>query len=440
MADFMSGLLGIGQEEDPRAAAQRAGLLGIASQLLSAGGPSLTPTSLGQALGPAILGGRQMAQQSMTESSARMLQQQKQQEEAAFKQMLPQVFVDGKPDYTKLQQLVSMFPERGRVVADALQKAAGPDTIQVDVGNEIQIRTKQGDIVSRIPKGLAPQAAQRETFSLNPEMGVLVGSLGTIRPATLPDGTPVKPKGKVSMQTLFDDQGKEFKALVDESTGQYTPVAGAKAPSLQYDAPTGTVFNPAGGVVTPAMTPEGKPIAPPAPKLTEGQAAASGFLLRMNEAEKIFSSPIDPDNPESKTREQLGLYPGLMSGAAGSIPLVGSTAANAVQGKDQQMYAQAKSDWIRAKLRKESGATIQPEEFRGEDVTYFPQPGDSKEVIEQKRNSRENAQKQFKFMAGPGAETVINQNRQQNQNQSSTAQQPKRYKYNQATGRIEEVR
>ena len=199
MADFMSGLLGIGQEEDPSAAAQRAGLLGIASQLLSAGGPSLTPTSLGQALGPAILGGRQMAQQSMTESSARMLQQQKIKEDAQFKQMLPQVFVDGKPDYTKLQQLVSMFPERGRVVADALQKAAGPDTIQVDVGNEIQIRTKQGDIVSRIPKGVAPQAAQRETFTLNPELGILVGTLGSIRPATMPDGTPLLKPNKIAL-------------------------------------------------------------------------------------------------------------------------------------------------------------------------------------------------------------------------------------------------
>jgi hypothetical protein len=199
MADFMSGLLGIGQEEDPRAAAQRSGLLGIASQLLSAGGPSLTPTSFGQALGPAILGGRQMAQQSMTESSARQLQQQKIKEEAQFKQMLPQVFVDGKPDYTKLQQLVSMFPERGRVVADALQKAAGPDTIQVDVGNEIQIRTKQGDIVSRIPKGLAPQAPQRETFLFDKDLGMFVGSLGSTRPLSMPDGSTFKPTSKISL-------------------------------------------------------------------------------------------------------------------------------------------------------------------------------------------------------------------------------------------------
>jgi len=387
MADFMSGLLGIGQEEDPRAAAQRSGLLGIASQLLSAGGPSLTPTSFGQALGPAILGGRQMAQQSMTESSARLLQQQKMKEEAQFKQMLPQVFVDGKPDYTKLQQLVSMFPERGRIVADALQKAAGPDTIQVDVGNEIQIRTKQGDIVSRIPKGLAPQAAQRETFSLNPEMGVLVGSLGTIRPATLPDGTVVKPRGKVSMQTLFDDKGKEFKALVNEQTGEFTPVGGAKIPGLQYDAPTATVFDPAAGVVRPALGADGKPLPPPTPKLTEGQASASGFLLRMNEAEKILT-PI----------EAAGKQPGFVSKAAGSVPFVGSMAQTLLTGEDTQKYRQAQEDWVRAKLRKESGAVIGADEMADEIKTYFPQPGESQGVIEQKRQSRQRAQQQFSML------------------------------------------
>jgi hypothetical protein len=174
-------------------------LLGIASQLLSAGGPSLTPTSLGQALGPAILGGRQMAQQSMSESSARALQQNKLQEEAAFKKMLPEVFVNGKPDYTKLQQLVSMFPERGRVVADALQKAAGPKTTQVDLGNVVEIRTEQGEVIARIPKGAAPQAPQRESFSFNNDLGMFVGSLGSVRPLNMPDGTTFTPKSKITL-------------------------------------------------------------------------------------------------------------------------------------------------------------------------------------------------------------------------------------------------
>jgi hypothetical protein len=429
MADFFSGLLGIGDEQDPMAAAQRAGMLGVASGLLGAGGPSLMPTSLGAALGSSIMGGRQVAQQSLSDSMQRLQQQQKMREQQELKAALPGIFVGGKPDYAKLQQLVVQFPEMGGKIADALQKSAGPETIQVDVGNEVQIRTKQGDIVARIPKGAAPQAAQRETFSLSPEFGVMVGSLGTIRPATLPDGTTLAPKGKISMQTLYDDEGKEFKALVNENTGQFKPIGGAKSPNLQYDAPSGTVFNPQGGRVTPARDAEGNIITPPAPKLTEGQSSASGYLLRMNEAEKILT-PI----------ELAGKQPGFVSAAAGSIPMVGSTAQNIVSGAETQKYRQAQADWVRAKLRKESGAVIGPEEMQDEIKTYFPQPGDSSAVIEQKRVARLNAQKQLEIMASPaGADVAFGRTQQQNQTQTQT--QPRtRWVYNSKTGKLEEQR
>lgn len=199
MADFFSGLLGIGDEQDPMAAAQRAGMLGVASGLLGAGGPSLMPTSLGAALGSSIMGGRQVAQQSLSDSMTRLQQQQKMREQQELKAALPGIFVDGKPDFAKLQQLVVQFPEMGGKIADALQKAAGPETIQVDVGNEVQIRTKQGEIVARIPKGVAPQAAQRETFSYDKDLGMFVGNLGSTKSAVGPDGQPLSPKSQINL-------------------------------------------------------------------------------------------------------------------------------------------------------------------------------------------------------------------------------------------------
>lgn len=199
MADFFSGLLGIGDEQDPMAAAQRAGMLGVASGLLGAGAPSLMPTSLGQALGTSIMGGRQVAQQSLSDSMTRLQQQQKMREQQELKAALPSIFVDGKPDFAKLQQLVVRFPEMGGKIADALQKSAGPETIQVDVGNEVQIRTKQGEIVARIPKGAAPQAAQRETFSYDKDLGMFVGNLGSTKSALGPDGQPLSPKSQINL-------------------------------------------------------------------------------------------------------------------------------------------------------------------------------------------------------------------------------------------------
>jgi hypothetical protein len=54
------GLLG----EDEQKAAQRQALMAMASQLMAAGGPSSTPVSFGQALGPALMAGQQAQQQS----------------------------------------------------------------------------------------------------------------------------------------------------------------------------------------------------------------------------------------------------------------------------------------------------------------------------------------------------------------------------------------
>jgi hypothetical protein len=229
MADFFSGLLGIGDEQDPMAAAQRAGMLGVASGLLGAGAPSLMPTSLGQALGTSIMGGRQVAQQSLSDSMTRLQQQQKMREQQELKAALPSIFVDGKPDFAKLQQLVVRFPEMGGKIADALQKSAGPETIQVDVGNEVQIRTKQGDIVARIPKGVAPQAAQRETFQFDKDLGMFVGNLGSIKPVTGPDGKPLAPQEKIALDapttafmqsafgtTKFNELNPEQKIVVQQ--------------------------------------------------------------------------------------------------------------------------------------------------------------------------------------------------------------------------------
>lgn len=76
MADFISGLLGMGDDQDPMARAKQAGLLGLGTSLLQAGGPSLTPTSLGQALGQGVMSGQQMSQQAMQQARQQAIQQE----------------------------------------------------------------------------------------------------------------------------------------------------------------------------------------------------------------------------------------------------------------------------------------------------------------------------------------------------------------------------
>jgi len=65
-----------------------------------------------------------------------------------------------------------------------------------------------------------------------------------------------------------------------------------------------------------------------------------------------------------------------------------------------QQYRQAADDWIRAKLRRESGAVIGKDEMDKEYEIYFPRIGDSQEVIDQKIRAREEAERSMKTAAG----------------------------------------
>lgn len=75
-----------------------------------------------------------------------------------------------------------------------------------------------------------------------------------------------------------------------------------------------------------------------------------------------------------------------------------------MRSNERQLYRQAQENWVRANLRKESGAVIGTEEMSKEIENYFPQIGDGPAVIEQKRRSREAAMQGMITSAGPGAE------------------------------------
>jgi hypothetical protein len=139
----------------------------------------------------------------------------------------------------------------------------------------------------------------------------------------------------------------------------------------------------------PIMGGSGEPLKGKGTALTEGQSNAFGFAQRMERVNSILPQ-----------LEASGSYPGVGSAMAGAIPFVGGAAQRTVQSPDVQRYQQAASDWIRAKLRKESGAAIGVDEANQEYATYFPMSGDSAAVIEQKRQARMLATEAMKMSAG----------------------------------------
>lgn len=133
--------------------------------------------------------------------------------------------------------------------------------------------------------------------------------------------------------------------------------------------------------------------------LTEVQAKSAGFANRARDANAII------ENIGNAGRVQ----PGLIKRSLETIPLVGEglgTMANITQSTDQQQIEQAQNDFVSANLRLESGAVIGTEEMQKERKKYFPQPGDSDRVIQQKAQSRANAIKSLEVGAGPAMEKI----------------------------------
>lgn len=78
--------------------------------------------------------------------------------------------------------------------------------------------------------------------------------------------------------------------------------------------------------------------------------------------------------------------------------------ANSSEG---QKAKQAQDNFVNAVLRQESGAAINASEFENARKQYFPQPGDSQAVLDQKRQNRETVIKGFSRQAGPAGKDVV---------------------------------
>ena len=173
----------------------------------------------------------------------------------------------------------------------------------------------------------------------------------------------------------------------------------ADNPSLSFqETETGPMaFNPKTGVAAPVKTPAGTPL-PGGKPLTESQGNATAYGMRMASAEETLQNLAKTGN----------LRPAVISGA----PLIGGVAAQSLptwlggNSDEQQQVKQAKTNFITAVLRKESGAVISDSEFDTEDKKYFPQVNDGPKTIKQKEDARQLAIKAIKIQAGPGAKNI----------------------------------
>lgn len=115
---------------------------------------------------------------------------------------------------------------------------------------------------------------------------------------------------------------------------------------------------------------------------TEGQANA---VLYGNRAEQAHKQIDDLSNNLDLTSTSVALQ--------GKAP-------NLMKSSGVQQFEQSKRNFINAILRRESGAVISPTEFDEGNKQYFPQYGDSDEVVAQKKINRETAIEGLRNAAG----------------------------------------
>jgi len=118
--------------------------------------------------------------------------------------------------------------------------------------------------------------------------------------------------------------------------------------------------------------------------MTEFQGKAMLYGTRAAQSDKVLKALEDKVS-------LTGLSAGQATGMIG----------NALMSSEQQRITQAQRDFVNAVLRQESGAVISDAEFANAQKQYFPAPGDSKSVLDQKRANRQIAIQGFARMSGP---------------------------------------
>jgi hypothetical protein len=184
---------------------------------------------------------------------------------------------------------------------------------------------------------------------------------------------------------------------VNKRTLQAFPVTvGGAAPAA---APMGGAGIPGARAPAPEVAPmAGTPLRGKGQAMTESQSNATAYGMRMKEANAILDDLSKKGVLKGAVIEGTPLIGGALGQALPSV-LGGTSAA-------QQQVNQAKSNFITAVLRKESGAVISDSEFDREDKKYFPQINDNAAVIKQKENARKLAIKAIEVQAGPGAKNI----------------------------------
>jgi len=340
--------------------------LNAAIALLGASGQTNRPISTGQVLGTALSAGLGGYQSSFDNQLRQMLAQGQLSDIQDKRVLREQQIKDIRTKEAQQQQLTAAL--------------ALPDPIaKIDALRALG----RFDLVKELAQG---QTAIRQSGLLRP-----VGEAEAPSPFT-PYLTSQSPEVRIQAQQF--DQGFKSGRITEDQVDRLTPALATMQASFnqqERDRLDRQLTRQIAAGERADKKLEGK-------KPTESEQKAYGFAQRMELSDQLLTNLENQVLKEGL--DTTVLYPTATSQAAGKVPLIGDYLRTQVTSPVQQQYRQAQENWVRANLRKESGAVIGSDEMADEIRTYFPQPGESAQVIQQKQIARQVTQDAMKTSAG----------------------------------------
>lgn len=202
------------------------------------------------------------------------------------------------------------------------------------------------------------------------------GDISRIKPRAKPPE-----KGPTSIQEFeFAQTNPKFARFLEGRTPKTTVDVRYGAPVAGIDSQGNPVFfqpNPTGG---PPSIISG--VAPKPEPMNVSEATSALFADRAARAEPIFDQ-LPPPSLSATAKGELG--------GIGNVMLT----------PENRQFFQAERNFITAVLRKESGASIPPNEYADARRVYIPQAGDDEKTLEMKRQARQDAINGIARGAGP---------------------------------------
>lgn len=371
-ADTMS-LLGMSPTDIARNRddAQAQALYALAGRLFQGGNTGASIAQGLQAGQQAYKGGMQEALQTQLQNTQLQELLKKRKDEELAKQLFMRGY---KPATAGVE--AKPVEEEGRYLGETPAVAAQP--ARFDIGSIAPELIAIGDVgQAKLKTALELQKAMAgETFKLGEgekqyQRDPLTGQIKEIA-AGAEKEKPLHYQDVGDAIVAFDSKGKE---VFRQKKGR-APEGPVNFQTIETDQGL-MAFNPRTLQMTPITGPDGKPLTKSG-KPTEAETNAAGFASRMVAANQITS------------KLATGNQPKFGEAALSIIPLIGDKIPEIIPegiggiSNERRQYLQAANNFIRANLRKESGAAIGADEWKQEFINYFPQYNDDEQTIKQK--------------------------------------------------------